>query len=1229
MCYIMPQKLITAFIFIALHLCAYAAPTAVMLGARHFSTIDGLQGNTIKAMVQDDDGLIWLGGTGGLNRFDGYHFTDFTRVGLDRNAVTTRHIGLLNLDRKNNMLWTTTSTYSHGCLNLLTGRYEDYTGKGDMNRAFDKYVFTGEDMWLYTKGFGIRHIACRNGRFTMTDYTRQNGKLRESSVLALAEGRHRQIWGITEHTVFRIAENGACHELLKGIQPLHIRYDRGRACVVTKTNDVIVFSEQGKVAFRSHLPVARGIIGDATHTLVCQNLLYIFTPRETFTLNLTTRAFALPSTQIPGGISQGSIPDCQFVANRQSGMLWLFPDKGAPRCLDLLPNIGPNAEKGRIFNVVKDRDGHYVIASYGGGLFIYNPQDHHLQHFTAEDDDPLFFSNYLYAIMADATGCLWVAAESAGVSCINPRQEATAEYVYPHPGLKGDRSNYIRNIIRSRDGNILLNTNDNKLYLFNPATRQLTFKENTKAAIYAYLVDSSGREWVGTRGDGLYVDKQRYAKESPTHVVPVNDFYDIKEDAHHRLWIATWKGGLLCATGGKGHPITFRQFLTHNNNAAKIHDLELSPDGRLYIATYDGLYAVDTRRQHITENDFMAYKVDNKQLPANEIYCLKRDARGALWVGCLGNGALQCTFSQDHKTLTYKAITRANGLANNNVLGIIEDAHHHLWFSTEQGITKLDSRYNTRTYLFSKNVLSNSYSENSGLLLSDGRILFGTMNGLCIVDNITKTGNHPSTVRMPVITNLLIDGKSVLEQSDDTPPIGIMQRRRIDLTHTQNTLSINFSNFNYLDMESTLYQYYMEGVENTWRPPTNANHADYGELRPGRYTFHLKAANNGVWSKPTALTIVIHQPWYNTWWAWMVYLLLAAAITHRLYRLWRDNLQLQQEMKIERQTNEYRQYRLADEIMRNFCPDDYNDSLVVIVESNDDERRQIEQEFGSKLHISAFARGDEALEFISRQRPALLICDERLEDMSGYALIARVKQDEATSSLPIIMLTRLSDNAFGTEDDDKQMENYAAGADDFLSKPYHLHLLLARTIQLISWSRQEKVAETISGEATTARPPRATGSDNGPQPSVTTSLTTDKEPLDTGPAQAYGHAEKTDADAAATDPEARLSERDLRFKRQLDFLMAQHLSDHDYTIDDLASALQMGHTKFYGRVKEVTGISPNKYMMKMRMSTAAELILDGRFNISEVSYKVGFLDQSYFNKCFKRQYGVAPSRYGK
>jgi len=79
----------------------------------------------------------------------------------------------------------------------------------------------------------------------------------------------------------------------------------------------------------------------------------------------------------------------------------------------------------------------------------------------------------------------------------------------------------------------------------------------------------------------------------------------------------------------------------------------------------------------------------------------------------------------------------------------------------------------------------------------------------------------------------------------------------------------------------------------------------------------------------------------------------------------------------------------------------------------------------------------------------------------------------------------------------------------------------------------------------------------------------------------------------------------------------------------LASALQMGHTKFYGRVKEVTGISPNKYMMEMRMSTAAELILDGRFNISEVSYKVGFLDQSYFNKCFKRQYGVAPSRYGK
>jgi AraC-like DNA-binding protein len=75
--------------------------------------------------------------------------------------------------------------------------------------------------------------------------------------------------------------------------------------------------------------------------------------------------------------------------------------------------------------------------------------------------------------------------------------------------------------------------------------------------------------------------------------------------------------------------------------------------------------------------------------------------------------------------------------------------------------------------------------------------------------------------------------------------------------------------------------------------------------------------------------------------------------------------------------------------------------------------------------------------------------------------------------------------------------------------------------------------------------------------------------------------------------------------------------------------MSIGRTKFYGKVRELTGMSPNKYLQEARMQRAAELLLEGELNVSEISYKVGIQDPSYFNKVFKARFGVVPSKYGR
>ena len=75
--------------------------------------------------------------------------------------------------------------------------------------------------------------------------------------------------------------------------------------------------------------------------------------------------------------------------------------------------------------------------------------------------------------------------------------------------------------------------------------------------------------------------------------------------------------------------------------------------------------------------------------------------------------------------------------------------------------------------------------------------------------------------------------------------------------------------------------------------------------------------------------------------------------------------------------------------------------------------------------------------------------------------------------------------------------------------------------------------------------------------------------------------------------------------------------------------MHMGRTKLYGKVKELTGMSPNKLFVEERMRLAAQLLDEGELNISEISYRVGIPDATYFNKCFRQYYGVSPSKYRK
>ena len=93
-------------------------------------------------------------------------------------------------------------------------------------------------------------------------------------------------------------------------------------------------------------------------------------------------------------------------------------------------------------------------------------------------------------------------------------------------------------------------------------------------------------------------------------------------------------------------------------------------------------------------------------------------------------------------------------------------------------------------------------------------------------------------------------------------------------------------------------------------------------------------------------------------------------------------------------------------------------------------------------------------------------------------------------------------------------------------------------------------------------------------------------------------------------------------------ILEQNLARPEFSIDEFAQMMKLGRTVFYRKLRGVTGYSPNEYLRVVRMKKAAELLLsEDNLTVAEVSYKVGISDPFYFSKCFKAQFGVAPSVY--
>lgn len=283
--------------------------------------------------------------------------------------------------------------------------------------------------------------------------------------------------------------------------------------------------------------------------------------------------------------------------------------------------------------------------------------------------------------------------------------------------------------------------------------------------------------------------------------------------------------------------------------------------------------------------------------------------------------------------------------------------------------------------------------------------------------------------------------------------------------------------------------------------------------------------------------------------------------------------------------------------------DDGECPQILVVDDNPDVRKLLQrilQEAGYAVGLAA--DGEQGYEAARTTVPDLIVSDVMMPVMDGLEMCRRVKSDAITCHIPLLMLTARTL-------DEHRMEGYRHGADAYLTKPFSPAILTARIANLLA-NRRTLIA-TFSHDHSSAvesTPASFSAAMPSPQP------------------QADASAQAAAETGVPEQPEIRQhpSPRDEAFLTRFSAIVCQHFSNPDFGVEDACGEMAMSRVQLYRKVKALTGKTPVELLRHARVERAREQLLTTDKSISEIAYACGFSAPSYFNKCFKDEYGITP-----
>ena len=557
-------------------------------------------------------------------------------------------------------------------------------------------------------------------------------------------------------------------------------------------------------------------------------------------------------------------------------------------------------------------DGQLLVGTLRGICLFDAPRSGFVCWNTTTADCPLP-SDFIRCLL-NYDGQLWIGTETAGIVRLMPKPLRLQNYVHQADNVLSLPSTPVNAMYASADGTIWVGNVEGGLSRL-PARGQHSTGHGmvrwttansalSHNSVSVLQPDAYGRLWIGTWGGGINTIALEGNAQPQRLVLPADlqrqtEYvgalaYDKYNDA---LWIGANEGIFLydLKTGRIEDPFP------NNRNIRGCIGACIDRNGHLWMGCLMGVCDIDLKAGRADKGKFryrhLIHKLDKPQSPViDKITCIYETKDGTLWLGSDGYG-LYRRLTEKGGQERFEVMTTDDGLSNNAVKGIVDDANGRLWITTNNGLSVYDPHHHTFVnYGERDGLLCQRFYWNSAIKDADGVIYLGSIKGL------TAIRGENTDITSPVhlsFTHLVVDNQEITAANSSIIDSDVSLAEKIRLHESNKSFSLSFSALSSAGQPQQ-FVCRLKGFEDDWTVLKPGEHTvRYTSLKPGTYLFEVKnATETGLDGNTISIKVEVVPYFWKSWWFILLCLMVLSGIFVWLYRLRLASLRRQEAEKL-------------------------------------------------------------------------------------------------------------------------------------------------------------------------------------------------------------------------------------------------------------------------------------------------------------------------------------------